>query len=229
MLKLFFAWFLFLFSMSASAHENVVIYGKKPAGRKKTVAKRKTSKTSSLNRANGQRSTHKVASSRFRSNHKASFKSNKSSASKKQKAKRIVIEKDIDNFSKNKGSFKWPLEECTIKTGFGPYKVGDGPIIGYNPGLTLEATEGSCVQSVYDGIITDIFDMDGTWAVTIQHGNYLTVYSNLVTVSVLQNENIALGTVIGNAASNRDGYAEMEFILMKKNKNIDPEPWIRKN
>jgi len=157
--------------------------------------------------------------------HKSKRKNNRSP---KLYNKKVTRELDLDDFSRNKGTFRWPLEESTIKTGFGPYKAGYGSIMGNNPGLTLEAAQGSCVQSVFEGVVTDLFEMEGHWGVTIQHGDYFTVYGNLATVDVSEYEKIASGAIIGKAASNSEGNAELEFLLLKKNKNIDPGPWIKK-
>ncbi len=161
---------------------------------------------------------------------KAKFKKNNNRYKKSSKtgSKKIRKAEDLDNFSRNKGAFNSPLEEGIVKTGFGPYKVGEGEIIGYNPGLTLEAIQGSCVQSIFEGVVTHLFEIEGNWAVTVQHGNYLTVYSNLASVTVTQDEKIASGAILGRAACNTSGNAELEFLLMKNNKNIDPRPWIRK-
>lgn len=158
-----------------------------------------------------------------------SSSSKKSVASRKVKAvpsKKKVVR--VDEFDLNKGSFLMPLEEGTIKTAFGPYKVGLGNIMNVNPGITLEANKGSLVKSVFDGVVTMLFSIEGNLGVIVRHGNYLSVYSNLASVNVSKDDKISSGDIIGKAASNEQGNAELEFLLMKKNKNIDPAPWIKK-
>lgn len=191
--------------------------------------KKSGAKKDTLGRVKKKSDRKKSARVRARSKTKNVKKNIRRTSTKKIIHKKVTVEIELDDFSRCKGTFSLPLSQATIKTGFGPYKIGLGGITGYNPGLTFEAEQGSTVQSVFKGVVTDLFEMEGTWAITIQHGNYFTVYANLSSVNVSQYETIASGTIIGNAASNKDGYAELEFLIMKKNKNIDPEPWIRKN
>ncbi len=148
-----------------------------------------------------------------------------------RKAKAVKGKKELvkkDEFDLNKGSFLMPLEEGTIKTAYGPYRVGLGNIVNVNPGITLEGNKGSLVKSVFDGVVTMLFTIEGNLGVIVRHGNYLSVYSNLSSVNVSKDDRIASGDIIGKAASNDQGNAELEFMLMKKNKNIDPAPWIKK-
>ncbi len=187
-------------------------------GKKSTNTKRKAAPSIKSRKVSGSKTTRYKAK-------KKNIRHKKSRNAVRNKEKKAVV---LDNFSRNKGTFNSPLEEGIVKTAFGPYKVGESEIIGYNPGLTLEAIQGTCVQSVFDGVVTRLFEIEGNWAVTVQHGNYLTVYSNLASVTVTQDEKIASGTVLGRAACNTNGNAELEFLLMKNNKNIDPAPWIRK-
>lgn len=134
----------------------------------------------------------------------------------------------LDAFSRNKGKFIWPVEDGRIKTTFGMTAVPDTRVVFSNPGLTLEAAEGAAVKSIYDGVVKDLFQIEGKWGVTVQHGNYFSVYSNLSSVNIAKDDVISSGDILGTAASNASGNAELEFLMMKKNKNFDPEPWLVK-
>ena len=155
----------------------------------------------------------------------------KNAENKKHSEYKRVVAKATpqDEFSRNKGKFEWPMDEVSIKTGFGPYAIGESRIMGNNPGLTLEAAEGATVKTIHEGVVKDLFKIEGSWGVIIQHGNYYTVYGNLASVNVSKADIIESGTIIGTAASNSNGNSELEFLLMNKEKNIDPAPWIRKN
>ena len=180
---------------------------RKEASRKKAVAtKRKTAKKTSK----------KVSSKNSRS-----VKAKKSARSRKSLAV-------MDPFTRNMGSLVWPIEEGNIKTGFGPYKVGLGTVTGNNPGLTIEASKDAEVISAFDGVVTRVFEIEGNKAVVVRHGNYLTVYGNLASVNVSLDDKINAGDAIGKAANNEEGNGEIEFLLMRKNQNIDPEPWMKR-
>ena len=180
---------------------------RKEASRKKSVAtKRKTAKKTSK----------KVSSKNSRS-----VKAKKSTRSRKSLAV-------MDPFTRNMGSLVWPIEEGNIKTGFGPYKVGLGTVTGNNPGLTIEASKDAEVMSAFDGVVTRVFEIEGNKAVVVRHGNYLTVYGNLASINVSLDDKINAGDAIGKAANNEEGNGEIEFLLMRKNQNIDPEPWMKR-
>lgn len=176
-----------------------------------------------------------VVTKKKKNNPKSTKRSKSKVVSKKSKktSKKVVVKKKIerypqDEFGRNRGNFGWPMEEVIVKTGFGLYKVGENGILGNNPGLTLEAAPGSDVKSIFDGVVIDLFQIDDNWGVIIQHGSYFTVYGNLASVNVAENDKIDSKTIIGKAANNKDGNAELEFLLMVNDKNIDPSPWIRK-
>jgi len=155
----------------------------------------------------------------------------KKSVVRKTTAKRVSkksSELALDAFSRNKGKFSWPVEDGRIKTGFGLTKVPETNVVFSNPGLTLEVAEGASVKSIYDGVVKDLFQIEGKWGVTVQHGNYFSVYSNLSSINIAKDDVIASGDILGTAASNGNGHAEVEFLMMKKNKNFDPEPWMLK-
>ena len=160
---------------------------------------------------------------------RATKKSAKKTGTKKQTVKKTVKTIPQDEFSRNKGKFEWPMDVVSIKTGFGLYPIGESRIINNNPGLTLEAAEGATVKTIHEGVVKDLFQIEGSWGVIVQHGNYYTVYGNLASVNVSKADIIESGTIIGTAASNINGNSELEFLLMKNEKNIDPAPWFKKN
>ncbi len=153
----------------------------------------------------------------------------KKTGTKKQTVKKTVKAIPQDEFTRNKGKFEWPMDVVSIKTGFGLYAIGESQIKYNNPGLTLEAAEGATVKTIHEGVVKDLFQIEGNWGVVVQHGNYYSVYGNLASVNVSKTDIIESGTIIGTAASNINGNSELEFLLMKNEKNIDPAPWFKKN
>lgn len=203
-----------------------------------SVAREANVTTNAINGTESYVSGNKVKKSVTTKKKKSSSKSKRSkskASSKKSKKsnKKVVVKRKIerfpqDEFGRNKGNFCFPMEEVSVKTGFGLYKVNESGIVGNNPGLTLEAAQGSDVKSIFDGVVIDLFQIDENWGVIIQHGSYFTVYGNLSSVNVAENDKIDSKTIIGKAANNKDGNAEIEFLLMVNDKNIDPGPWIKK-
>lgn len=132
------------------------------------------------------------------------------------------------DFEKNKGRMPWPLEKANIKIHFGNYAVEGTSVKGNNPGLTFETDPGASVKSIFEGEVNAIFDVDGSTTVLIKHGKYFTAYGNLSSASVSKGQKINAGQTIGKASTNEDGNGEIEFVLMQENKNLNPEPWIKR-
>lgn len=220
MQKILFICFAFcLISIASLANENNAAIKnaehKKHTENKRVVVKKK------------KKATAKKAVTRSKS--RTAKKTVKKTTPKKKVVKSSVKATPLDEFTRNKGKFEWPMEVVNVKTGFGLYAIGDSRIMGNNPGLTLEAAEGATVKTIHEGVVKDLFQIEDSWGVIIQHGNYYTVYGNLSSVHVSKADIIETGTIIGTAASNGNGNSELEFLIMNKEKNIDPAPWIRKN
>ncbi len=132
------------------------------------------------------------------------------------------------DFEKNKGRMPWPLEKANIKIHFGNYAVEGTSVKGNNPGLTFETDPGASVKSIFEGEVNAIFDVDGSTTVLIKHGKYFTAYGNLSSAAVSKGQKINAGQTIGRASTNEDGNGEIEFVLMQENKNLNPEPWIKR-
>jgi len=63
----------------------------------------------------------------------------------------------------------------------------------------------------------------------IRHGKYFTAYSNLSSVSVSIGSNVSTGEVIGKAGQADDGSGgQLDFMLLIENKNVNPQPWLRR-
>lgn len=132
-----------------------------------------------------------------------------------------------DNFEKNRGNLPWPVSAGNISMHFGPQVYIDK--VKYdNPGITIEANEGSSVKAVFDGEVTYIINIGSVQGVIMKHGKYFTTYSNLASVNVSKGQQVKMGQVIGKLAEKEDGRGELEFLITnEKSQNVDPEKWLR--
>lgn len=137
----------------------------------------------------------------------------------------VIVSED---FEKNKGRLPWPVEKGNIKIHFGPYKIEGTTVVGNNPGLTIETDPGAPVRSIFDGVVTAIFDVDGSTNILVQHGKYFTTYGNLSGASVNKGQKVNAGQTLGRASANSDGNGEFEFVLLQESRNLNPEVWIRR-
>src|SRR5665647_264867 len=141
----------------------------------------------------------------------------------------VSSEADIElnaSFERNKGLLPWPVNGYVISH-FGANQLPGG--IDYNnPGVTIGAKIGEPVKAVFNGEVTLVSYIEDKQAVFIKHGKYFTVYSNLGSSDVQRGDQVKTGQDIGKACINDEGQGEVDFILMKKNDNVNPESWLKR-
>ena len=136
-----------------------------------------------------------------------------------------------DNFSSNKGKLPWPVERGVIIERFGiqPHPVLRG-IETLNNGVKITTEEGSFVRAIFDGKVSRIIDIPGSGkAVIISHGDYFTVYSNLIEVFVKRGQTVGLKEDIARVftkSSNKESITELQ--IWKGSEKLDPSSWLYK-
>ena len=130
-------------------------------------------------------------------------------------------------FENNKGNLPWPVEKGTITSSFGRNKIEGTSIIEDNIGITIQTVAGTAVKSVFEGVVTTIYDVAGSQTVTIKHGKYFTTYYNRSTVNVTKGASVNMGQVIGKAAENDDGEGEIIFVVNAESTFVNPESWLK--
>lgn len=143
-----------------------------------------------------------------------------------------VTAKDValnSSFASNKGRLPWPVDNGYPSIRFGTYVIEGTKLKGDNPGVTISTPTGQPVKAVFDGEVALVFNLGDGMAVTIRHGKYFTVYSNLTSVTVSKGANVTTGQVIGRAGQADDGNGgQIDFILMIERKEVNPETWLRR-
>lgn len=136
-----------------------------------------------------------------------------------------------ESFEKNKGNLPWPMASGIVTMHFGRQNYG-GVVTYDNPGITIEASTGSSVKAVFDGEVLAVTSVGPVEAVIVQHGKYITSYSNLSSTSVSKGQAIKMGQVLGKLAEKEDNRGELEFLITNvisndRSVNLDPEKWLR--
>jgi septal ring factor EnvC (AmiA/AmiB activator) len=156
--------------------------------------------------------------------------------SKSAKSTKYVISstpEDIalsDNFAANKGRLPFPCDNGVVVSTYGihPHPDIKGVQI-ENRGIDVRLPKSASVRAVFEGTVCKIFfGEDGTKCVIIRHGEYLTVYTSLKSVSVNDGEKVVTRQVIGTVSSNSDGESEIHFEIWKGYNHQNPMLWLRK-
>ena len=157
--------------------------------------------------------------------------SNKSEAGKNKTVFTLTPEAQLigKNFTANKGKLPWPVEQGVVTLGFGTqtHPVVKTTKIQSN-GVTI-ATPGSAkVRSVFKGKVMQVFSFKGSNpGVLIQHGNYITSYSNLAAVYVKKGEIIEAKQGIGEVFTHpTSGKSELKFSVFQNTTPVNPKSWV---
>ena len=134
-----------------------------------------------------------------------------------------------DNIIANKGKLPWPVEQGVVVQKFGkqPHPVVKTTMIQSN-GVTIATPQSSEARAVFEGKVMSIIGFKGSNpTVLIQHGNYITTYSNLGEVYVIKGQKVKAKEKIGKVFTNPEtGKTELKFSVFKNSSPTNPKSWI---
>ena len=132
-------------------------------------------------------------------------------------------------FEANQGRMPWPVEKGYVSGHFGKHKhpVHEHVTVD-NKGIYLQTVKDANARAVYEGEVTWCSQMNGNYAVIIQHGNYRTVYSPLKSITVKQGDKVTAKQTIGviYTDSSEDNKTELYFQLYKDRSILNPSLWL---
>ncbi|MWV54040.1 peptidase M23 [Chlorobium phaeovibrioides] len=134
------------------------------------------------------------------------------------------------DFDKAVGQLPWPVSNGRVSQRFGPFKDKELNIVTTNNGIDISVPANTIVKAVSGGKVARIAFMP-TFGhiVIIRHPkSYLTVYANLGSIRVAQNELLSSQQVIGASGKNLDGGSIVHFEIWKGRLKQNPETWLRK-
>jgi septal ring factor EnvC (AmiA/AmiB activator) len=134
-------------------------------------------------------------------------------------------------FEANQGRLPWPVEKGFISGKFGKYQHPiHANVTINNKGIYIQTTSGMQARAVFEGVVTWCAQMNGSYAIIIQHGNYRTVYSQLKSIKVKQGDKVdakeEIGEILTN--SNEDNKTELYFQIYKDRTIVNPSEWLAK-
>jgi len=152
---------------------------------------------------------------------------------RQQTRKKIELTKEQQliegGFERNKGLLPWPVAKGFISGYFGTHQhpVYEHVTIN-NKGIYLQTEVNATVRSVYDGEVSGILVLGNTYAVIVQHGNYRSVYSNVVDLQVKQGDKVKSKQSLGRVFTDKDNdnKTELFFQIYQDRNLLDPTPWL---
>ena len=219
----------------AAARENARKIAEAKAREEKAKAEaRAAAKKSAEEKAAAERAARQAEKARLAAERKAKeeakAREREVAAAKKSVEKVYVSSEDqrlSGNFESNRGRLPMPITgSYQIVHRFGTNHVDDvkGHVTLDKKGIDIKAQPGSPVRCIFDGEVSAVFGYAGTTVVIIRHGNYLSVYCDLASVSVSRGQKVSARQTIGRLGS--EGL--MQFQLRRGNEKLNPEGWLSK-
>lgn len=135
------------------------------------------------------------------------------------------------NFEENRGGLPWPVENGVISSTFGEHFH---PVLKQvktkNNGIDVLTDENMKSRAVFEGEVTRVISIPNyNYVVMIRHGEYLTVYSNLVEVYVKNGDKVETKQHIGKVYTDKkEMKTEIHFELWKGKTLLNPANWLAK-
>ena len=131
-------------------------------------------------------------------------------------------------FESNKGRLPMPITGAYVIVGrYGQYAVAKNVRLD-NKGIDIRGKEGAKARAVFDGEVSAIFKYNGLNNVLIRHGNYISVYCNLSSVSVAKGSKVKTRDEIGAVHKDASGNVVLHFQLRKETQKLNPEVWLKR-
>jgi septal ring factor EnvC (AmiA/AmiB activator) len=133
------------------------------------------------------------------------------------------------DFEKNRGKLPWPTKEGIISGKYGEHEHPDFKEVKIrNDGIYISTSRGEPVRSIFKGIVSRVFSIPGeNYTVIIKHGNYYTLYHNLVDVTVKAGQHVDTKEVLGKVyTDNETKESTLYFQIWKETERNDPELWL---
>lgn len=134
------------------------------------------------------------------------------------------------NFAENRGRLPWPTDNGRITQKFGKHRHPTLPIDVECNGIDITTTKGTMARCIFDGTVSKIVVIPGrNTAVLVRHGQYYTVYDNLVNVRVQAGQQVRARQELGTIYTDPEtGVTVMQLQIWNQLQKLDPEPWLAK-
>jgi murein hydrolase activator len=149
-----------------------------------------------------------------------------------KEAKKFVLSAEgkvsSDNFKANKGRLPWPVVKGSVSQYYGdqPHPVHKNLTV-HNSGIEITTEPGASARAVFAGEVLQVQVISANnKAVYIQHGDFITVYLNLASVSVSKGQKVSIKQSIGRIHTDASGKAVIKFLVLQNTTTLNPTAWL---
>lgn len=132
------------------------------------------------------------------------------------------------SFRENKGQLPWPVQDGVVTETYGTHVHEVYGTKTVSPGMTIQTEPESPVHAVFSGTVSRVFVMAGYGScATIRHGDFMSVYCNLSSLYVREEDEVTSGDRIAHAGNDDQPLGNAVFFgLFTGNGHTDPRPWL---
>ncbi|MBX2828972.1 MAG: peptidoglycan DD-metalloendopeptidase family protein [Flavobacteriaceae bacterium] len=133
------------------------------------------------------------------------------------------------DFKSNKGKLIWPVEKGRVLNGYGTRQHPQFPNVKQTfNGVEIITESNAIARAVFKGEVMQVQQLKGAnKAVYIRHGNYITIYNNLASVSVKKGDKVNAKQAIGKVFTHPStGRAILKFFVYQNTKKMNPADWV---
>jgi len=133
------------------------------------------------------------------------------------------------NFKNNKGKLIWPVEKGRVLNAYGTRQHPQFPNVKQTfNGVEIITESNAKARAVFNGEVMQVQKLKGAnKAVYVRHGDYITIYNNLATVSVKKGDMIKTKQEIGTVFTHpTTGRTILKFLVYQNTKKMNPADWV---
>jgi septal ring factor EnvC (AmiA/AmiB activator) len=132
-------------------------------------------------------------------------------------------------FELNRGKLPWPVINALVVRRFGriPHETLKGITIQSN-GIHIATNKNATAKAIFEGSVLAIqVTSEGLKTVMVQHGNYITLYSNLETVNIQKGDKVVLNQNLGKIHTDKvTGKTILKFQIWRDTQKENPKSWL---
>jgi len=135
---------------------------------------------------------------------------------------------DSDNFKANKGKLPLPVEKGYISLPYGdqPHPIHKN-LTTHNSGVEITTQQGAYARAVFAGEVIQVQSIyANNYAVYIRHGDYITLYMNIESLSVAVGDKVSIKQKLGKIHTSSEGKTTMKFIVTQNTTTLNPSTWL---
>lgn len=137
--------------------------------------------------------------------------------------------KESKSFRRLKRKHIWPLKRFVVLHRFGDYRHPKFTnVVIKNDGVELGASPGSDVRAIYKGKVSNVISIPGEGhSIIIKHGEFYSVYANVVKPTVKQGDDVSVAQNIAKLKTGRK-MTKMNFQLWYGKQKLNPKYWLKR-